>query len=133
MHDRELDIASARRKVENQVIEFAPFDLPQKLLGVTRHHRSAQNSRRGVVEQKSHRHQTQAVLLDRNDLVFFRCHWSVSGAEHERNAWAIDIAVTQPDARLGLLERDREVCRDGLLTNTSLAARNRDGVLESRN
>ena len=41
LHNRQLDIARARRQVENEIIEFAPLDLTQELLGVTRHHWSA--------------------------------------------------------------------------------------------
>src|SRR4029077_3059754 len=40
LHDGKLNIAGAGREIEHQIIELAPFDLPQKLLGVTGHHRS---------------------------------------------------------------------------------------------
>src|SRR5439155_13350818 len=34
LYDRQLNVPSARRKIEHQTIQFAPFDRPQKLLRV---------------------------------------------------------------------------------------------------
>src|SRR4030095_6425071 len=104
LDDGKLDVAGAGWKIENQIIELPPFYLPQKLLGVARNHRSAQNGRRSVVEQKSHRHETQSVLLNRNNLVFFRCRWALTRPEHERNARPVYVAITQTDTRTGLLK-----------------------------
>ena len=133
MHNRELDVAGARRKIENQIIEFAPLHLPQKLLDVTRHHWPAQNSGRGVIEQKAHRHQAQSVLLDWNDLVFLRCHGPFPRAEHERNARAINVAVTQAYAHFRLLKREGEIRCHSRFADAALATRHRDRVLDSRN
>src|SRR5260370_42064129 len=83
LHDRQLNVAGAWRQIENQEIEFPPVPLPQKLLGVTRHHRSAQNCRRGVVPEKAHRHQFEVVLLDRHDFVFISGSSPLTCAEHE--------------------------------------------------
>ena len=99
LHDRQLDVAGAGREIEHEVIEFAPFDLPQKLLRVTRHHRPAQDRRRSVVEQETHRHQLEVVLLDRDDLVLFRRGRPIARAEHERDARAVDVAIAEADAR----------------------------------
>ena len=56
LHDGKLDVARAWRQIEYEDVELAPFDLAQELLGVTRYHRSAQNRRRAVVEEKPHGH-----------------------------------------------------------------------------
>src|SRR4029077_13961610 len=53
LRDRELNVAGARWQIEHQIIQFPPFDLPQKLLRVARYHWPAQNRRRSIVEQKS--------------------------------------------------------------------------------
>jgi hypothetical protein len=45
LDDGKLNIAGARRQIEDEHIEFAPFHLPQELLGVARYHRPAQNRR----------------------------------------------------------------------------------------
>ena len=103
LHNRKLNIAGARRQIEDEHIEFAPFHLPQKLLGVARHHRPAQNRRRAVVEQKSHRHQLQSVLFDRQNAIFFRRHRLFARAEHERNTRAINVAIAETDARAGIV------------------------------
>ena len=50
LRNRELDIAGARRKIENQVIEFAPFDCPE-IAESSASPSVPQNSRRGVIEQ----------------------------------------------------------------------------------
>src|ERR1041384_716271 len=69
--------------IEHQIIELAPFYLPEELLCVTRDHRPAQDRRGGIVEQKTHRHQTQSILVNWHDLVLFRSHRAFSGAKHE--------------------------------------------------
>ena len=43
LHNGKLDVAGAGRKIKNQIIELTPFDLLEKLLGVARDHRPAQN------------------------------------------------------------------------------------------
>src|SRR5205814_6557181 len=95
LDNSQLDVASAGGKIEHEKIELAPFHLSQKLLRVTGHHRSAQDRRRSIVEQKPHRHQFEIVLLNRNDLIFFGGGWSFARAEHERNARTINVAIAQ--------------------------------------
>ena len=72
-------------------------------------------------------------MFDWNDLVFFCCHWPFARAEHERNARPIDVAVTQADARFGLLKREGEIRRNSRFSDTALATRYRYRVLNSRN
>ena len=107
----ELDVAGAGRKIEHEIIQFAPFDLPQELLSITGHHRSAQDRGRRVVEEKTHRHQFQSVLFDRNDAVVLGSHRPIARAEHERNARAVDVAIAKTNARFRFFECDREIRR----------------------
>ena len=86
-----------------------------------------------VVEQEPHRHQLEIVLLDRDDLVFFRRRRALTRAEHERNARAIDVAIAQADARAGLLECDGEIRGHGRFADAAFAAGDRDHVLDSFN
>src|ERR1700737_4948869 len=92
-----------------------------------------QNGRRRVVEQKAHRHQLEIVLFDRDDFVFVGRGWSFARAEHQGNAWTVNVAVAQTDARLRLFKRDGEICRDGRFSNATFATRNCNDMLYSRN
>ena len=69
LDDGELDVAGAGRQVEDQVVEVAPGDLAEELLGVAGGERAADDDRRVVVEQESHRHELDAVGFDRDDVV----------------------------------------------------------------
>ena len=73
------------------------------------------------------------VLLDRDDFVFVAGRRPFVRAEHERNAWAVNIAIAQTDTGFCLLERQREVRGDGRFADTAFAARHCDDVFDSWN
>ena len=131
LHNRELNVAGAGRQIEHEIIELAPFDLSQELLRVSRDHRSAQNRRRSVIEQEPHRHQFQVVLLDRDDPILFGGHRAIADAEHEGNAWAVNIAIAKSDTRAGFFQGYSEIGRDGRFSHAAFAARDRDDVFDS--
>ena len=85
LHDGQLDIPGSRRKIENQHIEFAPRDLPEKLLGVASGHRSTHDHRAFLFQEKTHGHQLQPMRLDRDDLVMLVRIRALGGAEHLSN------------------------------------------------
>ena len=100
LNDRQLDVASARRQIENEVVQLAPCDLTQKLLSVSRHHRPAQNGGRTVIQEIPHRHHRHAMALDRNDAIFIiRGGPLIRAAEHQGDARPINIAIAQADLR----------------------------------
>ena len=95
LHNRQLDVSRAGRKVENKVIEIPPGHLTQKLLRVAGHHRPAKDRWRTIIEQKSHRHQRNPISLDRNDaILIIRCR-ALASTEHDRHARSINIAIAQ--------------------------------------
>ena len=72
-------------------------------------------------------------MFDRENAIFFRRHRLFARAEHERNARAIDVAITNTDARAGIVQSHREIRRHRRFPHATLAARNGDDVLDSRN
>ena len=112
LHDGELDVAGAGREIEHEEIEVAPLDLPEKLLGVFRDHRPAQDGGRGVVEQEAHRHELQVVALDGDDAVVRRWPSGVRCVPNIRPMRrAVKIAVAEADGRAGSSARRRRDSR----------------------
>ena len=100
LDDGELNVPGARRKIEYEVIERSPSYLPEKLLRVSRYHRTAKHGGRGIVEQEAHRHELQSLALDGKDAILIISHWPLVAAEHQSDARAIEIAIakTRPGA-----------------------------------
>ena len=67
----EMATSPARRQIDHEVIQFSPFDLPEKLANHRVQHGSAPYQRLVSRVQKSDRDYAQAVALDRNDAIAF--------------------------------------------------------------
>ena len=73
------------RQVDHQVVELAPFDLVEELLHDPVEHRPAHDHGAFGLEQEAHRHQLQAVGLDRLDPLAHRHRPAVAPTR-----WGID-------------------------------------------
>ena len=72
-------------------------------------------------------------MLDRDDPVVPRRHRPVARAEHEGNARAIDIAVTEADPGAAFFQGDREIRRHCRFADAALTARDGDDVADPFN
>ena len=124
------DVARAGRHVDDQVVDILPAHLAEELLDDAVQHRAAPDHRRVVSGQKPHRHELDAVLLRRNDLLAVGRELGLQ-AEHDRDVRAVDVAVDHRDPAAALAERDRQVDRDGRLADAALAGADRDDVLHA--
>ena len=128
LRQRQLRVAGARRQVDDQVVERAPFDVAEELLERLHHHRPAPDHRRVGLHDEAERHQLHAVLLQRQDAV--ADHPRLGDAEHHRHRGAVDVGVEQADAMAELRQRQREVGGDGRLADAALAAGDRHHVAD---
>ena len=76
-----------------EVIERSPSYLTEKLLRVSRHHRTAKHGGRGIVEQEAHGHELQSLAFDGKDAILIISHWPFVAAEHQSDARTIEIAI----------------------------------------
>jgi hypothetical protein len=95
LNDGELNVSGSWRKVQDEIVERRPGDLAEKLLGVASDHRTAKDCGRTVVEQEAHRHEFQALPLYGQDPIFIISHRAFIAPEHQCNAWAVEVAVTE--------------------------------------
>jgi hypothetical protein len=127
LRHRELRVAGARRQVDHHDVELAPGDVAQHLLDGALHHRPAPDHRRVLVDEKAHRHDLDAVGLQRRQLLAVG-----SGRRPARepdHAWQgrpVDVGVEKARAPAERGEPHREVHRGGGLADAALARGHRD-------
>src|SRR5262249_30745451 len=82
---------------------------------------------------ESHRHDLDAVPLDRAKALLLVGFRLLVDAEHERHARPVDVGVHEADAALERRERERQVRRDRRLAHAALAARDGDDAVDPGN
>ena len=134
LRQRQLRVASARRQIEHQKIQCAPFDFQHEHLQVFRHHRTAQNGGFVVTRQHPHRDHLDAMRLRRDYFARRRQRGGLAGLDpqHPRHAGAIEIGVHQPDRRTLRRQGQGEVGADSAFTYTALAAGHGNDLAEAR-
>ncbi len=126
---RELDVARARRHVDDQVVERAPARVGEHLGERLRDHRAAPGHGLVGIDQEADRHDRQTVAAGRIErLAVGRRRPRALQAHHARQARAVDVGVEQPDP--GALGREGEcqIRGDRRLADATLAGGDRDDV-----
>ena len=136
LHEGEVDVAGAGRRVEDEVVEFTPVGIPDELLeGVAGHASAPQCSLFGVDEEADAQH-LDAILLDGDDEVapldVLAVGTCVLYLEHLGYGGTEDVAVQQSHPVPQTGQRDSQVGGHGALAHASLAAAHGDDVLHSR-
>ncbi len=65
LNQRELDVAGARRQIDDQIIELAPIDIAKELLNDAVEHGAAPHERLIARIEEAHGHQTHAMRFKR--------------------------------------------------------------------
>jgi len=132
LDQRELNVARARGKIDDQIVELAPINVAEELLDRAVQHGSAPHQRLVAGIHETHRHQFHAVFLDRLDTILIRAQRLIH-AHHERNVRAIHVCVKEPDAAAEICQRDRQIDRDRGLADAALPRADCDQVLNAGN
>jgi hypothetical protein len=127
----ELNVPGARRKIEYEVIERSPSYLPEKLLRVSRYHRTAKHGGRGIVEQEAHGHELQSLAFDGKDAILIISHWPFVASEHQSDARAIEIAIAKTHPGACRRQRDSKIRGHRGLAHTPLSTRHGDDMLDT--
>ncbi|CAG9197453.1 hypothetical protein BGLA2_1250004 [Burkholderia gladioli] len=132
LRQRELDVAGARRHVDDQVVQVLPVGLSQQLFQRRGRHRPAPDHRIVLVDQEADRVGLQAVAHQRvHGLVVGRVGAAVH-AEHGRQRGAVDVGVEDAHRGAFLRQRQRQVDGGGALAHAALARGHRHDVLHVR-
>ena len=128
MHQRDDHIAGAGGQIDDEVVEFAPIDLLQKLANDLVQHGTAHHhglvARRDVADGDG----LDAVRQVGLDLVVRADHGLLRRAHHRGDIGAVDVCVDQADALAQLGEGDGEVDGDGGFADAAFAGTNSDDL-----
>ena len=120
--ERQRDIASAGRHVDEEEVRLIPEDIGEELFKRLVQHGATPDDCLALGNEVANRNTANTPGFGRNEHLVDRDRITI-GAEHARNAVAVDIGVDQTDAIALRGERDSEVGGDGALADTTLARR----------
>ena len=131
-----MDVAGARRRVEDEEVEFAPVCIGDELLEGTRGHTASPKRGSCGGNEEADGKQFDAVFLDGTDevaTVFLDGIGAfIFDIEHLGHRRAEYIGVEQSYAIAETGEGDGEIGRDGALAYATLAGADGDDVLDTR-
>ncbi len=130
--ERKLRVARARRQIHEQKIQLAPLDGEEKLLDGFCDHRSAPYDRLVVGDQQTDAHHFHAVIGRRHKAFGFVDGWFFVNTHHQRNAWAVNIAIQQTHLCAEMCQRAREIHGASGFADAALAAGDGDDAFSRR-
>ncbi len=128
LRQRQLRIPRARRHVQNQHVQLAPFHFAHHLHQGGNHHRAAPDHRRFLVHQEPHRHHLQTILVNRHN-PFVHDIGPLGDPHQTRDRRAVDIRIQQTNLQPQRPQAQRKIDRGGRFANPALARRHRQNRL----
>ncbi len=123
---RQLDIAGARRHIDDQFAHIAPDAIHQLRQGIARH-RPAPCNRLPRLCQLPHRKKWQAACADHRDQLFvFGGGLRPFGVQKPGLRWPVDIGIDQSGRPPLPPHRDGEIGGQGRFADTTLTTGDRD-------
>ena len=125
LRKRQLNVARSWRKVYQQVVQFSPAHMMNKVLDHLRDHRTAPDGRLVTIREHAHTDDADAALrLDRGNRVILENFRSLVDTEHETHGRTVDIGIQNAHAGTGQTERHCKIRRHGRFADTALATGN---------
>ena len=121
MDQRKGHITRPGGKINDQIIELAPFDLAQELPNDRVQHRPAPDQRLVSGIEQADGNCFQPVYRERLDAILTQHSRLRAGAQHQRHVRTINISVKQPDLISKLRQSKRKIHRQRGLAHPSLA------------
>ena len=128
LDERNDDVAGAGRQIDDEVVEFAPFDLLQKLADDLVEHGAAHDQGLVAGRDVADGDGFDAVRVVGLDLVVGADARRLRGAHHERDVGSVDVGVDEADALAEFGERDGEVDGDGGFADSAFAGTDGDDL-----
>ena len=128
-----MNIAGSRRKVDKEIIEFAPMRILDKLFDGIACHTSAPNDSLRRVDKETDRQHFDPILLDgfdkRASVFLHRIGPRIFAVEHFRLRRTMNIRIQQTDPITALCQRYSQVGSYCGFAYSTLAAMNSNDVL----
>ena len=134
VHQGDVDVAGARRQVDQEVVQRSPLHLQDHLLEGAAGHRPAPDERLARLGEIADGHPLDAVFLDGDEefLALFLAGLGLGlklfRPGHDGHGRAVDVGVGEAHAVTQAREGDGEVHRDGGLAHAALAGGDGDDV-----
>src|SRR5712692_9892549 len=122
----ESGISGTRRQVDDEVVQFTPQHISEKLPDDAHHDRPAPDDRRLVVEKEPHRDEADAVFFYRVDFLVLAGTGCSLGSHHQGHAGTVDVGVKQSHAIAQGFQRQCQIHRYGRFPHPSLATGDSD-------
>ena len=126
----QLRIGGPRRQIDHQIVQFAPFHVPEELLDRAADERTSPDDGLARRHEELDRDRLHAVPLERQDLLVLALSGLAVQAEHDRDVRAGDVGIEKPDCGPVAGQRHGEVDGHGALADTALAGRDGNHVLD---
>ena len=134
LHQADVDVARARRHVDQQEVQLTPRDLQDHLLQRIAGHRPAPDQRLAPVGEIADGHPFDAVFLDWDDPllvpILVRLRRQPFRAGHRRNGRAVYIRIGQADLVAQAREGHGQVDGDRGFAHAALAGRDADDMAD---
>lgn len=129
----QLGITSSWRKVDEQIVQGAPFHSLEELLDGLHDHRAAPDDGGIAIDEEPDTHQLDAMAGGWDEFFIFADGGTFSDAHHERDAGSVDIAIEQADPGTEVSEAACEVDGAGGFADAAFAACDGDQALDTGN
>ena len=131
LREGELGISRSWRKVNEQVVQFAPVHVSEELLDGCVNHGASPDDSRLLRNKIPHRDDLDPVALGRLDLPIFLLGWC-RNPHHHGNVGPVHVGIHQADFCSGEAERHRKIDSHGRFPDPAFAAADRDHVFDVR-
>ena len=132
LDQRDHHVAGARRQIDDEVVEFAPIHLLQKLADDLVKHGAAHDQRLVAGRNVADRDGLDSVGQVGLDAVACADLGLLGRAHHERHVGAVDVGVDEAHALAELAERDGQVDGDSGFADAALAGTDSDDFGDAR-
>ena len=129
---RQLHVTRPWRQVDDEIVQFAPVDVEQKLPDSARQHRPPPDGRLVGLDEERDRDNFDAVTLDRDDLLVLSVRLLVLGPQKDRHVRAIDVGIEDAGSGPKLRQRQSDVHGAGRFAHAALAGAHRDNIFDPR-
>ena len=136
LHERQMDVRGAGRRIENKVVKVAPVGVSNELLQRIACHSATPHDALLGVDKESDAQNLHAILLNRNDEVapvdVFAVRTCIFQLEHFGRRRAENVTVEQANPHSHTCKSNSQIGGDRTLAYATLAARNSNNVLDAR-
>ena len=130
---RDRDVAGAGRQIDDEIVEFSPGHLPQKLLDDPMQHGTAPDQRLVAGIQVADGDDANAEALGGNDHVAFGQLGLAACAQHQRNVGPIDVGIEQSDLEAKASQGQRKIDGERGFADSTLAGTDCDDGVNAGN